>query len=300
MSARCATRSSSPSIAIVAPCSAASARSRSANATRGWNAPGLGAGGHRRREHLGAQQPAGMDDRLTRVQPQVPGELRDGVVRHGQDDQLDVVDERGGLGERPHVRHVLAEPAPAAGIPRGNGADRPAGARQRDAQREARRSRPPRSPSPGARPGSEWACGWTWSLACSRSPCRWWPGVAGSRSIPSPSSSRSVSAVSSARRSAARRTASSISSQALIDGRLPGGGPRGTLPPDECSERSGRAPGLDRPHAPTSEIDPSRAHAPTPSVPAPPSAPASRTSTASTALATRRPRRSASISGVRR
>src|SRR6187551_1259028 len=72
----------------------------------------------------------------------------------------------------------------------------------------------------------------------------------GSRTIPCSSRSRSVSSWASARRSAWRRSASSVSSHALIEGR-----PRAPvrarcmLPRNECSERSEGAPSSPDPHS---------------------------------------------------
>src|SRR5690242_11945489 len=66
--------------------------------------------------------------------------------------------------------------------------------------------------------------------------------VSGSRSTPWASSSSSVSACSSARRSAWRRRTSSVSSHALIETRRARRRARGMLSPDECSERSEGAP----------------------------------------------------------
>ena len=91
---------SSPSIATVAPWSAAIARSVSANATSGWNAP--------------ICVPAAIAGARTSA-PSAPlvwtiawplyiriarGERLDRIVGHGEDDQLDLLDEGLRLGER--------------------------------------------------------------------------------------------------------------------------------------------------------------------------------------------------------
>ena len=72
-------------------------------------------GRHRRREDLGAEQAARVDDRLPAVQPEVAGHGADGVVGHGQDDELDLVEERGRLGERPRPGDEAPEPLASAG-----------------------------------------------------------------------------------------------------------------------------------------------------------------------------------------
>ena len=69
----------------------------------------------------------------------------------------------------------------------------------------------PTMPMTGGSPGSEWACGWTWSLGCVSSPWRWEPGGTGSRSIPAASISACVSARSRSGSSPGR------SPQALIE-----------------------------------------------------------------------------------
>ena len=60
--------------------------------------PDLRAGGHGRFEDLGAERPAGVDHRLAAVQPERLRQRRDRVVRHGEDDQLDLLDEGLRLG----------------------------------------------------------------------------------------------------------------------------------------------------------------------------------------------------------
>ena len=61
---------SSPSMATVAPWSAATARSVSANATSGWNDPIWVPARHRRGEDLGPERAAGVDHRLAAVHPE--------------------------------------------------------------------------------------------------------------------------------------------------------------------------------------------------------------------------------------
>ena len=135
MSASIAARSSSPSIATVAPWSAAIARSVSANATSGWNAPTCVPAAIAGSEHLGSERAARVDHRLAAVHPDLAGERLDRVVRHGQDDQLDLLDEGLRLGERPGARRPAREPRPPAGVAAGDRMDRPAGPAEGEPER---------------------------------------------------------------------------------------------------------------------------------------------------------------------
>ena len=186
---------SSPSIATVAPWSAATARSVSAKATSGWNAP--------------IWVPAAIAGARTSA-PRAPlvwiiawplyirtlaRHRLDRVVGDGQDDELDLLDEGLRLGEparsrRPRPMNRSRQRRIAAG----DGMDRPAGTAQGDAEggpdgaraddaRVRRLARARRGGGDGrGRPGG------------SSSPCRWWPGGTGSRSIPAASMAASVSA----------------------------------------------------------------------------------------------------------
>ena len=76
-----------------------------------------------------------MHDRLPRVQPQRAGERHDDVVGDGEHDQLHVVDQGLGLGEGADAADQRSEPLAPGGIAGGHGADGPARALERDAQR---------------------------------------------------------------------------------------------------------------------------------------------------------------------
>ena len=264
ISPRCAASSSSPSIAIVAPSSAASARSRSANATSGMERARLRPG---RQGRLRAPR-----RRAARWCGRSPGRRTAGGRARAA--------RRRRRARR--ARRARRRP-PARSARRRRGCPGRARGTARGGPGRATRRRPPASPPATARrrapvptapaptipttgrsPGPACACGWTWSLACSRSPWRWVapgspvPGphratsptgsppapvrVAGSRSMPWCSRSWSVSSCSSARRSAWRRRTSSVSSQALIRRRRARVRARCMLPPNECSERSEGAP----------------------------------------------------------
>ena len=102
----------------------------------------LGPGRHRRRQDLGAQGAAGVDHGLPAVHPEAAGERPDHIVRDGQDDQLDLLDQRLRVGEGPGDLDQRAEPLASTGVAAGHGVDRPAGPRQRHAERGADRARP--------------------------------------------------------------------------------------------------------------------------------------------------------------
>ena len=166
-----------------------------------------------------------------------PRERLDDVVRHREHDELDVVHERVRLGEGADARD---EPRNRSRRPGSREATAPTGQPARDS---ATPSAVPTAPAPtmpttGRSPGPACACGWAWSLACSRSP---WRCVApGSPSRPAigrlphrlPAGARPRGRIevdpvrapgpgaspraSSAPRSAWRRRTSSPSSQALI------------------------------------------------------------------------------------
>ena len=189
MSPRCAASSSSPSIATVAPGRAASARSRSANATSGWNAPACVPAAIAGRRASAPRTPLVWMSAWPAYRRRRLRDRDDDVVGDREDHELDVVDEGVRLGEPAGAGDVLAEPRPPGRDPatRPRPPASPLGrARCRAPCRPARR---PRSRPPAVRPGPEWAWGWAWSLACSTSPWRWCPGAAGSRSTPSSSSS---------------------------------------------------------------------------------------------------------------
>ena len=98
----------SPSIATVAPCRAATASSVSTNATEGVEATDLRTSRHR--QAPGPPAPSAPDVctiAWPAVHPELAGEPGDRVVRHGKDDQLDLVEECGRL-RRTHGRPVRA------------------------------------------------------------------------------------------------------------------------------------------------------------------------------------------------
>ena len=133
-------------------------------------------GGQRRLEHLGTQQPAGVDDGLAGVQPQ-RGRRATRRRRPGRPGRRAP---RRPPGRRPPRNPVHRAPAtgsaraaqgpamrpPEPASPPGE-APRPGPGRRRP----RRRCRWPVAPR-GRRPRA----GWAWSLACSRSPWRWVPG----------------------------------------------------------------------------------------------------------------------------
>ena len=129
-------------MATVAPWSAATARSVSAKATSGWKDADLGAGAHRRRQDLRPQGAAGVDHRLAAVHPEGGSQRGDGVVRDGQDDQLDLVEDGLRIGKDAGHLDQRAEALPAAGVAAGHGLDRPAGAAQGDSERGPDRTGP--------------------------------------------------------------------------------------------------------------------------------------------------------------
>ena len=96
--------------------------------------PDLGAGGHRRGEDLGAERAAGMDHRLPAVHPERGGERRDGVIGDGQDDELDLVEDRFGVREDAADLDQRTEPLAPTGVAAGDRVDRPAAAAERDTE----------------------------------------------------------------------------------------------------------------------------------------------------------------------
>ena len=93
------------------------------------------AGRHRRREH-GRRQGAGrVDERLAAVEQQAAGRVRDGVVGHGQEDQVSVVEHGRGIGIGARAGHPFLEAPPALLVPARDRGHLPAGARERRAER---------------------------------------------------------------------------------------------------------------------------------------------------------------------
>ena len=95
---------------------------------------GLRPGCHRRLEDLGTQRPRGVDDGLPAVQAQAARDDRDRVVGDGDDDELGVIEDRRGLGERSNARHERPEAVAPGRISRRDRTDDPAGAIQRHAE----------------------------------------------------------------------------------------------------------------------------------------------------------------------
>ena len=120
-------------------------------------------GRHRRREDLRPEGTAGVDHRLAAVHPERAGQRGDGIVGDGQDDQLDLVEDRLRVGECPVT--------PTSEL---NRSRRPASRLAtawtgQPARVSATPSAVPTAPAPtmpmtGGSPGPEWRWGWTWSL----------------------------------------------------------------------------------------------------------------------------------------
>src|SRR4051812_11580682 len=96
--------------------------------------PDLGPGSHRGGKDLCSQRAAGMDHGLPAVHPKRAGESRHDVVGDGEDDQLDLVEDRLGIGEDAGHLDERAETIAPRRIAAGDRVDRPAGAGQRDAE----------------------------------------------------------------------------------------------------------------------------------------------------------------------
>ena len=174
----------------------------------------LGPGGHRRLQDLGAQGAAGVDHGLAAVHPDPPRHRLDGVVGDGQDDELDLLDEGLRLGEGPDALDQAREPLAATDVAAGDGMDRPAGTAQGDAEGGPDRARPDDA---RVRRLARQRVVMGMRVVGRRvsSPCGWWPGGTGSRSIPAASMAASVSA-------RARRAASPGRSSHAFTGQGPG------------------------------------------------------------------------------
>ena len=95
----------------------------------------------RRLEDLRAEDPGRVDERLAAVQPELARELLDRVVRHREDHQLDLVEDRRRFDKRPHPGHEGAEPVAARLVSRRDGDDRPARPMQGGPERRPHRTR---------------------------------------------------------------------------------------------------------------------------------------------------------------
>ena len=102
----------------------------------------LGPSGHRRLEDLGPDGARGMDHGLAAIEAKLAGEDGQRVVGNREDDQLNLVEKRRRLREATRARDQASEPLAAGGIARGNGDDRPAGARQGHAEGRPNGARP--------------------------------------------------------------------------------------------------------------------------------------------------------------
>jgi len=91
--------------------------------------------GHRRLEDIGAEGATGMDHGLAAVQPGLCRERSELVVRDGDDDQLDLLDERLRFGECARATGQPGHPLTAGRIAAGDRLDRPAGAGQGQGER---------------------------------------------------------------------------------------------------------------------------------------------------------------------
>ena len=150
----------------------------SAKATSGWNepiwVPAAIAGG----EDLGPERAAGVDHRLAAVHPERGGQRADDVVRHGQDDQLDLVEDRLRVGEDAGARR------PASGTARAGPASRLATAWiGQPARVRATASAVPTAPAPtipmiGGSPGPRGGAGGRGRSGAARSSWRCEPGGA--------------------------------------------------------------------------------------------------------------------------
>ena len=171
---------SSPSRATVAPCSAGD-RPLDVRGERDerMEGPDVAAGGQRRRQHLGPEQAAGVDERLAAVEAHRL-RRRPAIASSGTARMASSTSSRMAAGSAkaraPGTR--LAEPLPPAGVAAGDGRDRPAGPADGDAEGGADRARRPTIPTVGA-PSVACLCGcgseWEWIS----SPWRCRPGPPG-------------------------------------------------------------------------------------------------------------------------
>ncbi len=94
---------------------------------------------HRRLEDFGSQGTRRVNHRLAAVQVEAPGQARQGIVGNGEDDELDLIQEGGRLGEPSSSRHKGSKSLPTARVAGGNRPDRPAGMGERDPESRANR-----------------------------------------------------------------------------------------------------------------------------------------------------------------
>ena len=97
--------------------------------------------GHRRGENLGAEETAGMDQGLAGVEPEGAREGGDRVVGNGEQDQLDLVEQRVRLGEGAGAGDQVAEAGTPFGIAARDRRDRPARPHKRHSESSADRTR---------------------------------------------------------------------------------------------------------------------------------------------------------------
>ena len=217
----------------------------------------LGAGGHRRGEDLRTERAARVDHRLAAVHPERAGQRRDRVVGDGQDDQLDLVEDRLRVGEDAADVDQRAEPFAPARVAAGDRVDRPAGARQGDAERGADRAgaddpddrRLARAPSGGAggrgRSGcvsSPWRCepgGGRIEVDAGR---RRWPPRISARSRSGSSPGRSPQAFIGAVRGRSRRATIARASRRVYE---PAGVPAGGYTGGDLDPGRAHPPGAD-------------------------------------------------------
>ena len=155
--------------------------------------PDLGPGGLRRQQDVGVERSARVDHGLAAVQAQTRGQRGDGVVRDGDDDQLDLLDEGLRLGERTGPADERAEVLAPARVTARHRLDRPAGPGEGDAQRGPDRTRAD-DPDDRRLARLRVVVGMlVVARLASSSSWRWKPGGTGSRSMPAASMAASVS-----------------------------------------------------------------------------------------------------------
>ena len=114
--------------------------------------PDLRAGGACRLQNLRTERTGGVDHGLAAVHPELAGKAPDDVVWNGEDDELDLVEQRVCFGEPARPGYERAEALPVRLVAGCHGPDRPAGSMKRRPER--------RADGPGADdPGHRWLAG---------------------------------------------------------------------------------------------------------------------------------------------
>ncbi len=112
----------------------------------------------RRIERGGGKRAAGVGDRLASVETNRVGHLRDGVVWHGEEDEIDVVDQLLAALDRPCARDEAGETGAAIGVARRDPRNRPPGSAERDSECRSRVAGTD-DPDPGQPAGIVWRVG---------------------------------------------------------------------------------------------------------------------------------------------